>query len=285
MKRSVIMTILLCSFLALVNAQTNQTLETVAIPMFSGSDTDTARVLSDLFGTRLVNRNVFRVLTRTNVDSLIAEMNYQMSGYTNEEDAVSLGKQLNAQYVIQGNLTTLGTLHVLYVQLIDVETAQIISGSETRFTKIEDAYDYVDDLVGQMVSRMTGDTFVSTDEIKFDRETLQARYRFDKDGQLISRITWISGVVVTGLSGMILTERGTRPVDEFMKDPLFAIPAAASMIALGGIVGDLIFSFRVGNDRREMDSRDIQYAIIPIFKPTIAGTRPTTGLLVHLSFR
>ena len=58
MKRSVIMTILLCSFLALVNAQTNQTLETVAIPMFSGSDTDTARVLSDLFGTRLVNRNV-----------------------------------------------------------------------------------------------------------------------------------------------------------------------------------------------------------------------------------
>lgn len=73
--------------------------------MFGGAATETARVISALFGTRLVARNLFRGLTRTNIDELAAETEYQMSGNTSDEDAVSLGKQLNAKYVIAGTVS------------------------------------------------------------------------------------------------------------------------------------------------------------------------------------
>ena len=46
-----------------------------------------------------------------------------------------------------------------------------------------------------------------------------------------------AGVAV---GGMILTDRGTRPASEYLQDPLFAIPAACTIVAVGaGVsVGD-----------------------------------------------
>jgi len=259
-----------------------ETKETVAVPMFAGTDTETSKVISDLFGTKLVARNVFRVLTRTNIETLTKETDYQMSGNTSDDDAVSLGKQLNAKYVVAGSLTTLGTLKVLYVQLINVETGEIISGSEKKFTQIEEAYDYVEDLVGIMVSKLTGENYVTTDDKKFDKDKLLSQYSFSKKMMIGSRITWITALGVTAVSGMILTDRGTKSPSEYLKDPLFALPAASSMIMAGAFVSDLAFTARTGKLKKELESRGIKYALLPGIWYTDDSFAPS--LVVNLSY-
>lgn len=261
-----------------------ETKETVAVPMFAGTDTETSKVISDLFGTKLVARNVFRVLTRTNIETLTKETDYQMSGNTSDDDAVSLGKQLNAKYVVAGSLTTLGSLKVLYVQLINVETGEIISGSEKKFTQIEEAYDYVEDLVGIMVSKLTGENYVTTDDKKFDKNKLLSQYSFSKNMMIGSRITWITALGVTAVSGMILTDRGTRPASEYLKDPLFAIPAASTMIMAGAFVSDLVFTARTGTLKNELESRGIKYAFLPGFQLAAGAGSFAPSLVMSLSY-
>jgi TolB-like protein len=279
MKKIVFMLFLVTAFLGFAE----QTKETVAVPMFAGSDTETSKVLADLFGTKLVARNLFRVLTRTNIEALTKETDYQMSGNTSDEEAVSIGKQLNAKYVVAGNLTTLGTLKVLYVQLINVETGEIISGSEKKFTRIEDAYDYVDDLVGIMVSKLTGEKYVTTDDIKFDKDKYLAQYRFSRNMMIGSRVTWITALVVTGVSGMILTDRGTRPASEYLKDPLFAVPAAGTIIMAGAIVSDVVFTLRTNSLKKELDRRGIKYAFLPGFQLVAGNEVFSPSMVVSLS--
>lgn len=261
-----------------------QVKETVAVPLFSGSDTETSKVISDLFGTKLVATNMFRVLTRTNIDAITTETDYQMSGSTSDENAISLGKQLNATYVIAGNLTTLGTLTILYVQLINVETGEIISGSEKKFTQIEDAYDYVEDLVGIMVSKLNGKTYITTDDKKFDKNKMLGQYRFSRNMMIGSRVTWISAACVTAVSGMILTDRGTVSPSVYMKDPLFAIPATSAMVMGGAFVSDVIFSLRTQSIKKELDRVGIKYAFLPGFQLTGRDAVCSPAVVVTLSY-
>ncbi len=258
--------------------------ETVAVPLFQGTDVETSKVISDLFGTKLVARNLFRVLTRTNIEELTKETNYQMSGNTSDDSAVSLGKQLNAKYIVAGNLTSLGNLKVLYVQLINVETGEIISGSEKKFTQIEEAYDYVEDLVGIMVSKLTGETYVTTDDKKFDKDKLLAQYKFSRNMMIGSRITWIAALGVTVVGGMILTDRGTRPPSEYLKDPLFSVPAASTMVMAGAFVSDVVFTMRTSTIKKELEVRGIKYAFVPGIQLAGGNASFAPSMVVILSY-
>lgn len=250
-------------FFLMVPVFSTEIKETVAIPAFSGADTETAKMLSDLFGTRLAARSMFRVLTRTNIDAVLNETKWQMSGYTSDEDAVSLGKQLNAKYIVVGRLTVLGSLHVLYVQLIDVESAEIISGAERKFRSMEESYDQVEDLVGLMVAQITGNTWVTSDVKNFDRDKMLAQYRFDRRFQIASRITWITSGTVCVLSGAVLTRGGKATNAELMEHPLFFIPVVSASVGVGAFISDVIFSLRVNKDKKVLDSAGIQYAFVP----------------------
>jgi TolB-like protein len=282
MKRKII-AVLLCALVGFAGAEERQK-DTVAVPMFGGADTETARVIADLFGTKLVARNLFRVLTRTNIDAIAAETKYQLSGNTSDEDAVSLGKQLNAKYVVAGNLTTLGSLKVLYVQLLNVETGEIISGSEKKFAKIEEAYDYVEDLVGIMVAKLTGESYVTTDDKKFDKDKLLGEYRFNRTVMIASRVTWIAALAGVAVGGMILTDRGTRPTSEYLQDPLFAIPAACTIVAVGAGVSDVIFSLKTAASRKELDQRGIKYAFVPGYFAPGGGFTFAPTLSIGISY-
>ncbi len=268
-------------FLVSQNSMAQQSKKVVAIPMFSGTDSETAKVLSDLFGTKLAAKNAFRVLTRTNIDKLMEEIQYQQSGLTSNDDAVSLGKQLNANYIVYGNLTTLGKLQVLYVQLINVETGEIVSGSEKKFEKIEDAYDYIDDLVGILVGKITGEKYDTVDERKFDKDKLLSAYKFNKTMVLVSRVTWITGLSVAVIGGMIATDRGAK-TDVTAES--MVVPALGSIVFVGGLVSDIVFSIRGAGLRKEMDQRNIKYAFVPSFNYTGGKIQTSASMLVSFQY-
>ncbi len=105
----------------------------VAIIKFEsvGLSEDIAKTAAYLLESKLSNSSFINVIERNNIDKVVSELKYQLSGLTTS-DAAELGKHLNAQYVILGSLNKLGNLMIITAKLVNVETAKIEGTREVQ---------------------------------------------------------------------------------------------------------------------------------------------------------
>jgi len=73
-----------------------------------------------------VNSGKFQIASRSSIDAVMKEQNFQVSGNVSDADAVSLGRLSGASIVITGNVNRTSTTNTLAVRAIDVQTAQIL---------------------------------------------------------------------------------------------------------------------------------------------------------------
>jgi curli biogenesis system outer membrane secretion channel CsgG len=75
----------------------------------------------------LVNTRRFTVADRTDIDAVLREQNFQLSGYVDDDSAVSIGKFLGAAVVVSGSLSGEGARRRLVLKAIGVLTAEILA--------------------------------------------------------------------------------------------------------------------------------------------------------------
>lgn len=128
--------------------------KTVAVMSFKVSENEEenlGEIISDLFSSELVDTQQYNVVTRTSIGSLMEELKFQASDITTEDNAVAIGEMTNADYVVVGTISKLGSLYVLQVHLIDVMTGQIIQGAKETFSNIEEVVDIMAPLVTDLI--------------------------------------------------------------------------------------------------------------------------------------
>ena len=79
----------------------------------------------------LVNMG-FTVVDRRQVDVIIREQNFQLSGYVNDNEIVSVGKFSGADIIITGAINGSGMTRRLRLRLLDTETARVIAAASER---------------------------------------------------------------------------------------------------------------------------------------------------------
>lgn len=67
-----------------------------------------------------------RVLDRSNIESIVSELEFQTSGLVDDDQAVSIGHMLGARMMIVAGSTGGVSSHGLDIQLIDVETTLVV---------------------------------------------------------------------------------------------------------------------------------------------------------------
>ena len=85
--------------------------------------------LSEYIQTELtshVTENGMKVVTRSNMDKVDNELNYQFSGFISDETALSICKRLGANAIFFGQIKELDNKYNLQVRLLDVESASYI---------------------------------------------------------------------------------------------------------------------------------------------------------------
>ena len=85
--------------------------------------------LSEYIQTELtsqVTENGMKVVTRSNMNKVDNELNYQLSGFISDETALSICKRLGANAIVFGQIKELDNKYNLQVRLLDVETASYI---------------------------------------------------------------------------------------------------------------------------------------------------------------
>jgi hypothetical protein len=76
---------------------------------------------------QLVNTRKYTVVDRNDIDKVLTEQNFQMTGYVDDAAFVSIGKFIGATVVITGDITGTGSQKRLILKAIDVLTSEILA--------------------------------------------------------------------------------------------------------------------------------------------------------------
>jgi hypothetical protein len=114
---------------------------TVAVLDFEGigiAKTE-ASILTQRFRSELVTTNAFRIIERSQMESILEEVGFQQTGCTSSECMVEVGQILNVHRMIGGTIGKLGEVYTLDLRMIDVASSQILeSFSEDHRGKLGD---------------------------------------------------------------------------------------------------------------------------------------------------
>jgi TolB-like protein len=147
MKKSIIW-IMLFSFFWLIapgsiimsHAQdTAKTIAVLGIDAKGGVSASGASTLADRLRTELVNVSVFTVLERGQMDAILSEQGFNLSGCTTSECVVEAGRLLGVQQMVAGDVGKIGDVLTIDLRVFDVATGEIVRA---------DQYDYEGDVSG-----------------------------------------------------------------------------------------------------------------------------------------
>jgi len=109
-----------------------------AVPA-SGVDQNDADVLAQILATEVANSGRYAVLPRTSqIQAVMNEHHIQRSGLTDETSVRVIGRALNAQFVLSGNVRRLGQANMFTAQILNVETGSLLVGHVENYNVIGD---------------------------------------------------------------------------------------------------------------------------------------------------
>ncbi|MEW6041248.1 MAG: PorV/PorQ family protein, partial [Elusimicrobiota bacterium] len=97
-----------------------------------------ASIVSDFIRTELVKSEAFKVMDRGNMEMLLAEQKFQLSGCTEQECAVKMGKLLSVGGMVVGAVSKLMDAYFITLNFVDVETGEIIRSYDEKATNVDE---------------------------------------------------------------------------------------------------------------------------------------------------
>jgi len=98
-----------------------------AILEFSVRNTsgDNASFIRDDFSASLVKAGIFTIIERQMMQEILTEQAFQQTGCTDSDCAVQIGRLVNAQFIILGNLSLVENEYIYFISIVNVETGKI----------------------------------------------------------------------------------------------------------------------------------------------------------------
>lgn len=112
----------------------------------------TARTVSNMLRTELVNAGKFTVVERNQMDSIFKEQGLQKTGCTDQECAVQLGRLMSAKKILVGEVSPMGKSIIMTVRIVDVERGV----SEFAATEKALTEETLDQAVERIAEKLTG---------------------------------------------------------------------------------------------------------------------------------
>ena len=112
----------------------------IAIAEFEGRNVSAmdAITVSDFLRTDIVKLNKYTVVDRNNMEEILSEQAFQLSGCTTQECAVKMGQLLNVNKIIVGSVVKLGAKYIINANMINIETGAIEKSERVESRSIEE---------------------------------------------------------------------------------------------------------------------------------------------------
>lgn len=102
--------------------------KSIAVLKFDSEESlsDSCKTIENLFISEFGKILYYQIVERNNLDQIIEEQKFQLSGFTNINNAIEIGNILNVNYVVIGTLEEAAMSYLITAKLINVETGEII---------------------------------------------------------------------------------------------------------------------------------------------------------------
>ncbi|OIO03408.1 hypothetical protein AUJ67_01195 [Candidatus Desantisbacteria bacterium CG1_02_49_89] len=105
--------------------ETETTAAVVDLEAGEGISKGTVMALSDYLRAQLFNSQRFTLVTRENMEQILEEQQFQLSGCTSQECIIQVGKLLNVCKMFAGSVGKVGATYVIALKIIDVESGRV----------------------------------------------------------------------------------------------------------------------------------------------------------------
>ncbi len=85
-----------------------------------------ALVLTNRLGTHMVQLGTHRVIERGQMEQILNEQDFQLSGCTSNECAVEVGRVLGCELMLAGSFGKIGSIYTIDMRIVDVESGGIL---------------------------------------------------------------------------------------------------------------------------------------------------------------
>ncbi len=85
-----------------------------------GVSEDDARTITELISAKIVKHNVFTVIDRTHLESIIKEHELQKNGLTTHEERMKLGRMLNSEKLMHGSVSRMNGIYYIIIKITDI---------------------------------------------------------------------------------------------------------------------------------------------------------------------
>jgi len=121
----------------------------------SGISATDANMITRVFTIRLGNTQKVSFVDRSIVDRVLQEHRFQLSDWSNAQKTAEMGKALNADWIVRGELEKFGSNILVTVQFYNIQTFRFMGGGDIRIANVDDAYDKMDPLVQKLIEAIS----------------------------------------------------------------------------------------------------------------------------------
>ncbi len=194
----------ICALLFLATALSAQIKPTIAVLSLEAKNVsqETADAVADILSTELFNSQRFNVIERQAITRILEEQKLQMTGVTDMNQAVEIGKLLNVAKIMIGSVSRLGDTFIVNTRLVDVKTGALELAQNAKSTRGEEG---LTSAISELVANISQKVTVEGSIIRINPSVLlidlgQKHGLTEGQNLIVVRV----GDVVTDLGGAII---------------------------------------------------------------------------------
>ena len=113
----------------------------------AGVSAQDAETLAQLLAIGILNTGRYAVVPRLSIiQAALREQGFQMMGYTDNAGMASLGRAMNADFVLGGSITGLGATNLFISQILSVEGGSVAASENVQYQAIADGIELMGEL-------------------------------------------------------------------------------------------------------------------------------------------
>ena len=97
-----------------------------------GVDTVLAEAVSENLRTMIIQTKIYNVIERSQVEKLLAEHEFSLTGVTEDKTALKIGQLANADLIMLGSLNKISEIYTITVRVLDVESGVVTLAKKVR---------------------------------------------------------------------------------------------------------------------------------------------------------
>jgi TolB-like protein len=151
-----------------------------------------SKIVSDLLRTELFKTKLFTIIERSQMNEILKEQEFQLSGCTETECAVQAGKLLSAHKVLVGTVNKLGAAFIINARIIDVEKGVMEFGESTKVASEAELDNGCRVFAKKLATMIKESSEAEIEKKKEEKEKVQYYYPLRKYGYISLGVSIIS---------------------------------------------------------------------------------------------